>query len=85
LQAMEQWGKRRMRKGRMKVRATGGVMAEKDMADEDKPATKSAPKKTIDARQDRLAQALRSNLLKRKENARAKRTMPKGPEEGRQG
>ncbi|MEM8643817.1 MAG: hypothetical protein AAGF09_02870 [Pseudomonadota bacterium] len=79
-----------MRKGRMKVRATGEVMAEKDMAekdmaDEDKPATKSAPKKTVDARQDRLAQALRSNLLKRKENARAKRTMPKGPEEGRQG
>lgn len=69
-----------MRKGRTRVRA-----ASEEMADEDKPATGSAPMKTGDARQERLAQALRSNLLKRKENARAKRTMPKGPEEGRQG
>ena len=55
------------------------------MADEDKPAPKSASTQARDAREERLAQALRSNLLKRKENARAKKTVPKGRQEGGQG
>ncbi len=55
------------------------------MADEDKRAPKSTPSKAQDERQERLAQALRSNLLKRRENARAKRTGSKAPKEGGQG
>jgi len=55
------------------------------MADEDKRAPTSAPAKAHDARQERLAQALRANLLKRKENARAKRTGSETPDEGGQG
>lgn len=55
------------------------------MAEEDEHAPKPAPIPAQDARQVRLAQALRANLLKRKENARAKRSGPKAPEEGGQG
>ena len=65
------------------------------MAEEDKHASKPAPIPAQDARQERLAQALRANLLKRKENARAKRAVSKAsktkasetkaPEEGGQG
>jgi len=55
------------------------------MAEEDKCTPKSAAIPAHDARQERLAQALRANLLKRKEKARAKRTVSKAPEEGGQG
>ncbi|BAQ16356.1 hypothetical protein [Methyloceanibacter caenitepidi] len=55
------------------------------MAGEDKRAPKSAPIQAKDAKQERLAQALRANLLKRKENARAKRTGSKAPDDGGQG
>ena len=55
------------------------------MADEDKREPASPPAKPHDARQERLAQALRANLLKRKENARAKGTGSKTPDEGGQG
>lgn len=55
------------------------------MAEEDKRGPKSAPMQAHDARQERLAEALRSNLLKRKENARAKRTGSKAPDDGGQG
>ena len=55
------------------------------MADEDKRAPTSPPAKGEDARQERLAQALRSNLMKRKQNNRAKRTGSKTPAEGGQG
>jgi len=50
-----------------------------------KRESKSGRDAPRDARQERLAQALRSNLLKRKENARAKGSASKPPEEGRQG
>ncbi|ODS00083.1 hypothetical protein AUC68_02875 [Methyloceanibacter methanicus] len=56
-----------------------------EMAEKDKRAAKSGNTSASDARKERLAQALRSNLLKRKENTRAKRSAPKPPEEGRQG
>lgn len=55
------------------------------MAEDDKRAPKSAPIQAQDAKQQRLAQALRANLLKRKENARAKRSGSKTPDEGGQG
>ncbi|WP_174202135.1 hypothetical protein [Methyloceanibacter sp. wino2] len=55
------------------------------MAEEDKRTPKSAPITAQDAKQERLAQALRANLLKRKENARAKRSGSKAPDEGGQG
>lgn len=55
------------------------------MAEDDKRAAKPAEVPAQDERADRLARALRSNLLKRKESARAKRAASKGPEEGRQG
>ena len=55
------------------------------MAEDDRSTPKPETKQPRDARQERLAQALRSNLLKRKENTRAKRTRPEGPEEGGQG
>lgn len=55
------------------------------MADEDKRRPKSAPAPTQDAKRERLANALRANLLKRKENVRARRAAPKGSKEGGQG
>ena len=55
------------------------------MADEDKRGPKSAPAQTQDARQERLANALRANFLKRKENVRARKGRPKGSKEGGQG
>ena len=54
------------------------------MAEDDNRASKQDTRQPRDARKERLAQALRSNLLKRKENARAKRTGTKAPEEGGQ-
>ena len=67
-----------------KARAVG-PNRDSGMADEDKRAPASPPAKAHDARQERLAQALRANLLKRKENARAKRTGSKTPDEGGHG
>ncbi|MEM7192987.1 MAG: hypothetical protein AAF405_09040 [Pseudomonadota bacterium] len=55
------------------------------MAEQDKHAAKDAVKPAPDTRQKRLADVLRSNLKKRKEGARARRSMPKGTEEGGQG
>ena len=56
-----------------------------EMAEKDERTGQSGRTSPSDARQERLAQALRSNLLKRKENARAKRSDSKPPEEGGQG
>ncbi len=55
------------------------------MADEDKRRRNAARAPTQDAKQERLANALRANLLKRRENARARRAAPKGSNEGGQG
>lgn len=53
---------------------------EKDGTREPKSANGGKP----DARQERLAQALRANLRKRKENARTKRTVSTDPDKGGQ-
>lgn len=75
--------------GRQADRVKGAGLREPDrgggMAEDDKRTPKSAPIPAQDAKQERLAQALRSNLLKRKENARAKRSGSKAPDEGGQG
>ncbi len=57
------------------------IEVEKDGTREPKSASGGKP----DARQERLAQALRANLRKRKENARAKRSVASGPDKGGQG
>ena len=55
------------------------------MAEERDREGKSGRPAKSDARQDRLAQALRANLLKRKEKIRAGKSAAKPRDEGRQG
>ena len=69
------WGKRPGPKG-----GNVRIEVEKDGTREPKSANGGKP----DARQERLAQALRANLRKRKENARATRTVSTDPDKGGQ-
>ena len=59
-------------------------MASKNVAGEDKKTGPPDKPRPAENRQARLEQALRANLLKRKEKARATKGPRTPPEEGRQ-